>query len=328
MGMVYDPAEGKVVLFGGFNPNFDGYFRDTWTWDGSDWTKEIPEHSPSNRAWTGLAYDDATGDVVLFGGGRRGGVFSDTWTWDGIDWRKAHPAHRPPPRAAMSMSYDVAEARVVLFSGYEFFGVLDDDTWTWDGTDWTQQSPAHSPPAREFPGTAYDTAADEVTVFGGFGRLDNLDDTWTWDGTDWTKQHPAHAPPARRNLAMTYDASTSTAVLFGGGNNEGVLGDTWTSDGTDWTQRPDGAIKLSPASGPAGTSVQVRAWGFEAGERVRITFVDSSQSRTLLAKARTDDSGAVTKVVTIPAGATLGRQRITARGTRSGQVAKARFNVT
>jgi hypothetical protein len=103
--IVYDPADGTVVLFGGYNPNFDGYFHDTWTWDGTDWTKEFPKHSPSQRAWTGLAYDDAAGEVVLFGGGRRAGVFADTWTWDGTDWMKAHPAHRPPPRAAMSMSY-------------------------------------------------------------------------------------------------------------------------------------------------------------------------------------------------------------------------------
>jgi hypothetical protein len=133
---------------------------------------------------------------------------------------------------------------------------------------------------------------------------------------------------------MTYDETIGAAVLFGGvtglgsGTRERTLGDTWSWDGTDWKQRPAAGVTLSPASGPAGASVQVSAWGFEAGEHVRITFVDSSKGRTFLAKAHTDHSGAFTKVVTIPAGATLGRHQVTARGTRTGQIAKARFTVT
>jgi hypothetical protein len=42
---------------------------DTWTWDGSTWTQQHPVPSPSARTDASMAYDAATGTVVLFGGG-------------------------------------------------------------------------------------------------------------------------------------------------------------------------------------------------------------------------------------------------------------------
>src|SRR3954468_16908234 len=75
-GMAYDAADGQVVLFGGSAGR-------TWTWDGSDWTRRTPLHSPPpspSYYRYGMAYDAANGQVVLFGG-----VAGDTWTWDGTD---------------------------------------------------------------------------------------------------------------------------------------------------------------------------------------------------------------------------------------------------
>ncbi|HLG92667.1 MAG TPA: hypothetical protein VKY15_06770, partial [Acidimicrobiales bacterium] len=43
--MAYDPAIGKVVLFGGENPSFLG---DTWTYDGT-WAQQFPATSPPAR---------------------------------------------------------------------------------------------------------------------------------------------------------------------------------------------------------------------------------------------------------------------------------------
>ena len=43
--MGYDSVRGEVVLFGGYN-NWNlndgrGYFRQTWTWDGSEWRAAV-----------------------------------------------------------------------------------------------------------------------------------------------------------------------------------------------------------------------------------------------------------------------------------------------
>lgn len=53
----------------------------TWAWDGTTWTRQFPQASPSARANASMAYDPAAGNVVLFGGFGGNGVLGDTWTW-------------------------------------------------------------------------------------------------------------------------------------------------------------------------------------------------------------------------------------------------------
>ena len=81
--MAYDPATGTVVLFGGFNGStFPSIILgDTWTWDGATWTKQVLAVHPSARADTAMAYDAATGTVVLFGGQSAHTSPGDTWIW-------------------------------------------------------------------------------------------------------------------------------------------------------------------------------------------------------------------------------------------------------
>jgi hypothetical protein len=80
--MAYDRATGTVVLFGGAD-HFHRALGDTWTWDGSTWTKQHPATSPDPRDGASMAYHAATGTVVLFGGvySDGTGVYDDTWTW-------------------------------------------------------------------------------------------------------------------------------------------------------------------------------------------------------------------------------------------------------
>jgi hypothetical protein len=124
-----------------------------------------------------MAYDIATGTVVLFSGNRYGHYPADTWTWNGTTWAKQHPATSPPGQEQAAMAYDAATSTAVLFSGN---GTA--DTWTWDGTTWTQQPPATSPPARIDASMAYDAATGTAVLFGGCcTRQDGLfGDTWAW----------------------------------------------------------------------------------------------------------------------------------------------------
>ena len=78
--MAYDAATRNAVLFGGVGRV--NYLRDTWTWDGSTWTRQAPATSPPARAGASMAYDAATGTVVLFGGVTSSFQnLGDTWTW-------------------------------------------------------------------------------------------------------------------------------------------------------------------------------------------------------------------------------------------------------
>ncbi len=78
--MAYDAATGTVVLFGGAEGRNPVFLADTWVWDGTTWTEQAPATSPSARRWASMAYDAATGTVVLFGG-YAVSVPVDTWTW-------------------------------------------------------------------------------------------------------------------------------------------------------------------------------------------------------------------------------------------------------
>ena len=186
-----------------------------------------------------MAYDQATSQLVLFGGfDSKNTVLGDPWTWDGTTWTQQTPTTSPPARYYPSLAYDPATSQLVLFGGRGANGGLLGDTWTWNGTTWTQQSPATSPPARIAASLAYDPATSQLVLFGGVTGPDGqLGDTWTWNGTTWTQQSPATSPPARWAASMAYDPATSQLVLFGGVGPTEVLGDTWTWNGTTWAQQ-------------------------------------------------------------------------------------------
>lgn len=151
------------------------------------WTQQAPANHPAARIDQAMAYDTATGTVVLFGGfGRRLNELGDTWTWDGTTWTQQRPAVHPSARALMPMAYDAVTGTVVLFSGSSSHG-SPADTWTWDGTTWTGQAPATSPPGLAAAGMAYDAATGTLVLFGGYdygngGRAFVHDSTatWTW----------------------------------------------------------------------------------------------------------------------------------------------------
>ena len=64
--MAYDAANHTVVVF--TNATAHSVFGETWTWDGSTWTKQTTAAHPPARYEASMAYDAATSTVVLFGG--------------------------------------------------------------------------------------------------------------------------------------------------------------------------------------------------------------------------------------------------------------------
>jgi len=70
MGWRPDASE-HVVLFRGSRvqrPRSYDYLGNTWTWDGSSWTQRHPACLPSKRSGMFMAFDEATGQVLLYGG--------------------------------------------------------------------------------------------------------------------------------------------------------------------------------------------------------------------------------------------------------------------
>jgi hypothetical protein len=233
----------------------------------SNWIALSPGSSPAPRTAAAMAYDPATGTIVLFGGdevadGGTSTMLDDTWTFDAATstWTEQTPTKSPPARYSASMVYDAATGDMVLFGGLGIDGYLN-DTWTWNGATWTQAQPAKSPSARTSASIAYDAASQQVLLFGGLADRNPLGDTWSWNGTTWSSQTLTTKPAARYGAAMTYDASTGSVVLFGGDNTSAPLGDTWTWNGSSWT------AQSSPISPPARVGASM-AYDAVAGEAV------------------------------------------------------------
>ena len=220
--MAYDPVRQAVVLYGGVR-YFPAYatLADTWLWDGASWIDANPATLPPARAAATLAFDDASGDMLLIGA-------SDLWRWDGLTWADASPATVPPVGTA---TYDPDQAQVVMMGG----GARA-ELWGWDGAAWTV---AYEPtgPTYDVGPAVFDAARGQLMVLGGFHNLQGPFRTWLWDGTAWSRPSPATSPSARGGAALTYDVGRERVVMFGGRSIPGsvLLTDTWEWDGTTWS---------------------------------------------------------------------------------------------
>ena len=261
--MVYDPAMGATLLYGG--NTYNALYGDTWAFSKtSGWTQLAPPVSPPPLQGASVAYDPTTETIVLFGGGlthigQNGPDNSNqTWTWDGVTWTQQFPPVSPAPRgwnAPNGMVFDAHLGKVVMFGGGGDQFVSLNDTWEWDGTakTWTQQFAANSPSPRAATLT-YDETAGQVMLFGGNTNGVDYNDTWTYNGVDWVQQQPVTSPQARADNGLAFDPILKRVVLYGGlagaceDCGEGRLNDTWLWNGQNWTQVQT-AASPHPSSG-------------------------------------------------------------------------------
>jgi hypothetical protein len=262
--MVFDAATGTTVLFGGFNGS---ELAETWTWNGSVWTKLSPAVSPPALRGAAMVFDTATNNVVLFGGLSATGLSADTWTWDGTTWTKL-AATGPSPRSGAAMAYDSATHSVVLFGGNASTGPLS-DTWTWNGTAWTMPTLTSTAPVARFESSmAYDAATQSVVLYGGKGSSGAISDTWTWDGTNWTKQ-PVASPSGRFGSSMIFDTTSNDVVLFGGNDGTDNSAETWNWNGTYW-------ILVSSATNPSARYLSAMSYNTLSGSATLFGGADAS----------------------------------------------------
>jgi hypothetical protein len=230
--LVYDDATNALLLFSGQDYTGAAPLTDTWTWNGSTWTRLHPAHSPGPLESAAMAYDPTTQQVVLFGGisnANTGGtpILGDTWTWNGSDWTQQHPASSPPARMLASLAYDGASGQLVLFGGQDATGsgVALNDTWIWTGSNWVQQHPRTAPALSAtlqgqtvtfaHPSMVYNpTMGKLMLTLIGQGANDGTQADywtqadWTWNGSNWTEVNATG--PAVEAGQLFYDAYLHT----------------------------------------------------------------------------------------------------------------------
>jgi hypothetical protein len=193
--MVYDPASGKMILFGGRNE--DAGVNDTWAYDPSanTWTELTPSGaSPSARINHQMVYDSTQGKVILFGGwwDAPGVRFANPWAYDPAanTWTELAPVGASPSaRSGTGMVYDSVTGKVILFGGWDGESFCA-DTWSYDPTanTWVELTPTGDvPAARGYPAMVYDPGTGRVVLFGGWvgdtTAQINLNDTWAYGVT-------------------------------------------------------------------------------------------------------------------------------------------------
>ena len=242
--MVYDAANDRFVLHGGWNTTTGVIFSDTWAWSPASgaWTNLMPGVSSSTgrpfspRAYHGLIYNTTNGRVTIFGGIGAGVDFNDLWELQGNTWVDVTPAGTSPPaRCCSGMTYETANGRLVLYGGWSHPGQFSYiDTWAWNGSSWTQLP--NGPTARDSHAMVWDPNRGLSVVFGGFSA-----DVRELAGSTWTGPfNDVRWPPADEEHSIAYDAIPANGhrriFLYGGGaphvwetfhfgNNNGTL--TW-----------------------------------------------------------------------------------------------------
>ncbi len=235
-GIAYDTGRHRLVVFGGIvgglvvTPTF---LNDTWELVDGNWVQRSTASTPSPRSGQAMAFDEARGRVVLFGGGSDSPQ-GDTWEYDGEEWQQMHPAVSPPARYNARLAYDSLRQRVLLFGGQD--GDSFADLWTWDGANWVELgSVGPTPPGRGFFAMTYDRGRDRLVIQGGttayppyINSSNTFADQWEFNGSSWEEVAFADGPGKRSGHAMVYDQQRERLVLFGGvRNGEDLLDDTW-----------------------------------------------------------------------------------------------------
>ncbi|TMQ74017.1 MAG: hypothetical protein E6K81_01645 [Candidatus Eisenbacteria bacterium] len=308
---LFDPANNRMLVFGGVGYDGTNYFEENELWalslaSGPKWTKLSPSGgAPPGVDGNAVAYDPVRGRLLNVGGW--GASSDETWAVNlsgGPVWTTlVDPGQPPQQRTDHVAIYDGARHRAILYGGTASGWALD-DAWVFQtngAPGWTRLTPTGSAPARTGSAAVVDSARSRLLVFGGTdenGVRRNDVSALSLTGTSaWTDLNPSGAAPSPRDHSIAiYDPTRSRMVLFGGNDDAGQESDLWVlslSGGGSWTQ-------LSP-SGDAPYLADPAAI-FDR-PRDRMLVVSSGGSGTELWSLSFAGGGAWTLLLTDPYGA-------------------------
>lgn len=246
----YDPAPGRMVMFGGLGVGGVDPFPLDNTWSFSltgepAWT-QVSSNGPSARHGHTAVYDATRDRMVVFGGDEfYGDHRNDTWALSlatSLEWSPIEPSGAPPaPRQGHSAIYDPVRDRMLVFGGTVIVSspastssMPYGDVWelSFSGSPhWTMLEPLGVPPsARQGHTAIYDPVRDRMLVFGGVDAWEGLNDLWALSLAgipEWTLLTPAgEAPSPRGGHTGIYDPWRVRMVVFGGT----AARDVWTLD--------------------------------------------------------------------------------------------------
>ncbi len=277
--MTFDPLDGYVLLFGGFDESVT-YFNDTWAFVHDKWTQiTVSGPAPSER-WRGvMAYDAINKYVVLYGGtDSSGNVLSDTWTYAAGNWTDitSKVTGKPPGTYRASAVWDAADGYVLMFGGCTSSTCPDNYAWSYVNGTWTDLSSSDgtAPSARVYTPLSYDNLTGQVILFGGATGLSGpgSSDTWAFSGGKWYDQtkNISVTPYMRGFQVAAYDPELSSVIMFGGSNNG--AGNNITNDTWGYGPLLPSSLAVAPTAIDLGQGVTFSAAGFSNDVPVNLSY--------------------------------------------------------
>lgn len=280
--IVYDPAERRILMFGG---SASGVRNDLWAYSLTQrrWTELRPDgEKPPARLGHTAVLDTARMRMLVFGG-QASGFFDDTWAYDLARNRWSRLATgggaAPSRRYGHSGIYDTARDRMIVSHGFTDAGRFD-DTWSLDlATDtWSDISPPRGRPLRRcLHHAVYDAAGNQMLLFGGCASGAGpcpLGDLWSFDLArgGWTQLTGSGSkPPAREHYGLAFDSVRRRMVVFGGAGPAN-LNDTWEYDPAPRVWRE------TPLAGPVPAARSRHQGTFADGRGVTFFFGGASSA--------------------------------------------------
>ncbi|HXQ94240.1 MAG TPA: PKD domain-containing protein [Thermoplasmata archaeon] len=241
-GLVYDPAVGGLLLFGGTTASPSGLnnpaVNDTWEFTASGWSEVCRNlcEAPPPRWDASFAYSPEAGAAILFGGETTvSGTTSnlgDTWSFaPATNWTLLTPAAAPSARTAASAAWDAQLGGVAVFGGTPSTS----ETWVYRNLSWHVLSPSSIsgiPSARAGAALSSDPLNGSVVLFGGCAAVPcgaTADsDTWVLAGGNWfnVTSRIGVTPSNRGQAALALGGLRGSLILFGGAAGA-PFNDTW-----------------------------------------------------------------------------------------------------
>ncbi len=304
--MVYDSSNDRIIMYGGQTEIDDEHYTfDTWAYDFNTnvWTIMNTESTPYG-AYTAMAYDSASEEIISYGGVRGKNIVSDqTWVFDCEEntWSRVSPNDSPGKRYGHNMVYDIESDVVILFGGMlnqesnpSGRTISYNDTWIFDrvSNTWTNVTSKGNAWGRVSSTMAYDTESDRAILFGGASAEDLDTDTDSiWPSSDvWSYDYNSnalenittlHGPWGRLGGWASYDSTHDLYIMFGGSSifGSGIGSEIWSYDYNSniWTELGSGV--WSEVGSELNLSRQNHAMGY-----------DSESDRTILFGGKSSES--------------------------------------
>jgi len=237
--MVHADCLDGVLLFGGQSRGPSGLswplMNDTWIYRDKQWVRHSRWFSttPAPRCGHMLAYDEAQGVIVLFGGISSGNSsLGDTWIFNGRAWKKLVTSESPPARRYAAFCYHPRLHGCLLQGGAQDDNgrVMYGDTWLLREGEWISLPESFETDVRDDHGMGFHYTAQSMVLLEG---LRTEREVLTLGKDEWNCQVMTTWHPRHQCSPLAWHHEMEQLVLYGGEVRHGgpALSETW---GLQW----------------------------------------------------------------------------------------------